>query len=130
MTLTPRKLHLIRLLEQKIIATPHPDGLPLETEKERLFAFFRDMRPTGSMQLTDYGFEILRQSFKRWEITLKEPLTVGDHVYLTRAAPSPYHLDGLHLTTFNGSFGTVMILTDGCMEKIRMQHQEKSRKKS
>lgn len=123
-----RKEIILKVLDTKISETAHPDGLPLNTPSERFRAVFRDRRKTGSLQLTQYGYDLLKKAFPYWQIELQADLVVRDHVYLTRAAPSPYFLDGKLLSTFDARFGAMIVLTDGDMKKIQKNHPVRLKK--
>ncbi len=89
------------------------------TTRDRLMLVFIDPREEGSMLLSQFGWEILKDRYPHWSIRLSRPLTFGDLTFLIETSSFPYYLGKTELTTFDADLGVTMKLMGGDFEQLK-----------
>jgi hypothetical protein len=87
------------------------DGNPMKV-------MFLDPRENGGLQLTDLGFELMKDKFPHWSEAVPTRMTFANHTYLVSVSIFPYYVhDGL-LTTFDPNLGVLIKMVSGDFEKL------------
>lgn len=118
MSVSPKRL-IVDFLADLIIAKGHHNGLKLGTSEECMGAMFMDPRENGSLLLTAFGWDVLKDEFPHWSVELPSNMTFGDHTFLVDTSIYPYYFFEKSLITFDADLGVMMKLVSGDFVKMK-----------
>lgn len=131
MGLAKQRLAVINSIREDLVEAAKVNGKPedeWQSDEGLISMVFVDPRENGSMQLTEYGFEIMSEKFDKWTQEIPTSMTFANHTYLVNVSKFPYYvkqktkanphgfpqyLMESHLSTFDSNLGVLLKMVSG-----------------